>query len=267
MVAANASLGLVVWNVLTGRLVADIHGPRHAYNVPAVFDAGSKILFAGRHPNVVAVYDLATGTEKATITGHADIVLCLALSSDNKTLATANANDSVSLWDMDSKRESVLLGHESTVFTVAFSPDGKTLASGSRDCTVKLWDVTTRKEKATLNGHTARIASVAFSKDGRVLATSSADHVTKLWDTRSYSQVSHYASSAFAAFDKEAQFIATVNVDGSVQVRKIATGEELASQSFPRPLKVLAVAFPSKSRVLVFLRDGNQMKVMPTNLH
>jgi WD40 repeat protein len=112
----------------------------------------------------------------------------VAISSDNKSLASASGDKTVRLWDLATNKErAALQGHTESVLSIAFSPDGKILASaGGYDKSVKLWDLATGKERATLQG-TEAVWSVAFSPDGKTLAsaggtTTNAPGELKLWD-------------------------------------------------------------------------------------
>ena len=71
---------------------------------------------------------------------HTDIVVTLAFSPDERTLASGSFDGSVKLWDVE-RRALLWSGWHSKVTSwLAFSPDGALLASGAHDGTVRLWD-------------------------------------------------------------------------------------------------------------------------------
>jgi WD40 repeat protein len=92
--------------------------------------------------NTVRLWDVASGKDIRTLTGHSEEVKCIVFSPDGKTLASGSGDYTVRLWDAASGKEILALtGHSGNVTSVTFSPDGKTLASGSDDKTIRLWDM------------------------------------------------------------------------------------------------------------------------------
>lgn len=179
-----------LWDVTAAKMRTSLRGTDHVHSV--AFSPDGKTLASVNGAQTVTLWDLATNSERVTLEGHTKedkesdypvySVMSVAFSPDGKTLAAANRDMSVKVWDVATSRRSTLSGHTHAVYSVAFSPDGKTLASASGDKTVRLWDLATNRERATFKGHTESVKSAAFSPDGRILASASYDKTVKLWD-------------------------------------------------------------------------------------
>jgi WD40 repeat protein len=128
----------------------------------------------------------------ASLTGHDDGVLSVAVASDGHMVATGSDDGTVILWDVADlahprPRGKPLTGYGDRVLSVAFAPDGSTLATGSGDGTMILWDVTDPDKpfrRSTLTGFAGGVWSVAFAPDGTTLATGGGDGNVLLWDVR-----------------------------------------------------------------------------------
>ena len=69
------------------------------------------------------------------------MVNSVAYSPDGATLASADSEGTVLLWDMTTGEDvRTLKGHTSWVTSVEFSPDGLTLASAGMEDGIRLWD-------------------------------------------------------------------------------------------------------------------------------
>lgn len=118
-----------------------------------------------------------------TLASHENYVIDIAISPDNKTLASCSYDKTIKVWHLTSGTlQGTLISHTGWVSCVAISPDGKTLASGSLDNTVKLWELGSGNLKTTLTGHSAYVISMAISPDGKILASGCFDNTIKLWN-------------------------------------------------------------------------------------
>jgi glucose repression regulatory protein TUP1 len=72
-------------------------------------------------------------------------ITTVAISPDDKFLASGSFDNSVCIWEIATKHLAEQLkgrdGHKKSVYSVAFTPDGKYLVSGSLDKTIKIWEI------------------------------------------------------------------------------------------------------------------------------
>ena len=141
------------------------------------------VTYALQRNNSIALLNPDIGEKETILKGHEKMVTSIAFSPDGKTLASGSLDDTVRLWDVETRtHQKTLTGHQQNISSVAFSADGRMLASGSEDATVRLWDIDTGKRKKTLIGHTDRINGVVFSPDGQTIVSWSNDRTIRLWD-------------------------------------------------------------------------------------
>ena len=179
--------------------------------------------------NLTTVWDTRKRRRLDVFTGTST-VNAVALGPDGVSLATANEDSTVTLWDLRSGTQVArLTGHAAAVLDVAFSPDGRTLVTGSVDQTAIVWDVATRTRRTTLTSHTAPINGVAFSPDRRTLATASHDFTSVLWNTANWSPrtqlIGHTGWVRSATFSSDGRTVATASNDSTVRLWDTATGE------------------------------------------
>jgi WD40 repeat protein/transcriptional regulator with XRE-family HTH domain len=111
---------------------------------------------------------------------HPDIVMSLAFSPDERTLATGTLDGSLKLWDVE--RGTLLWSswQKKGTACLAFAPNGRLLASGGRDATVRLWDsqLGTLVEEVP---HPGPVFSLAWSPDGHRLVSGDYAGTIRIW--------------------------------------------------------------------------------------
>ncbi|MCB0210220.1 MAG: PD40 domain-containing protein [Anaerolineae bacterium] len=121
--------------------------------------------------------------------GHAGPVESTVLSPDGQTMASAGADGTIILWQMqtDGPPQPIgqpLTGHNGTIKSLAFnSTSGDILASGSDDGEIIVWDVS-NPQKPLKVGHAIQDGSVntiAFNSDGETFASGSNQGKINLW--------------------------------------------------------------------------------------
>ncbi len=207
----------------------------------------------------------------SSLQAHSEAVYDLSLSPDGKTLATGSLDNTVKLWDMETKEYiGTLEGHSNYINAVSFSPDGMRLASCSRDNTVRLWDMETHTEIATLGGHERSVLGVAFSLDGTRLASggraelNDADGQVKLWDVETQTNIAtlegHTGLVWSVAFSPDGKTLATVSSDATVKLWDVDTQTNITTLEGHED-SVLSVAFSLDGKTLTTGSSDNTVKL------
>jgi eukaryotic-like serine/threonine-protein kinase len=172
LLATAASDGTCqLWDMRTGRTRFELNSRQGNIAECVSFSHDGRSLASGGEDRKIRIWDTVTGAEKATLSGHFEVVLSLSFAPDDRTLAAAVKDGSVWRWDLATgKPLNILVGHTKRVCDVKFSPDGRTLATASADGTVKLWDADADQTHKTISGLATPPAILAFSADSNQLA-------------------------------------------------------------------------------------------------
>lgn len=106
----------------------------------------------------------------------------LAYSPDGTTLATADMNSTIRLWDTESGKLKLTFKtkidagqlldrgrHSNTITSLAYSPDGKTLVGGSREGKIHFWDLEREGYRQTFAEQEYPAIYLGYSADGSML--------------------------------------------------------------------------------------------------
>ncbi|MET9764922.1 helix-turn-helix domain-containing protein [Streptomyces sp. NPDC006372] len=212
----------------------------------------------------VRIWSLPGGELRRTFTVH-NIREVEAFSPDGRIIAVVVDGEAgkATLWDS-------VTGRKIKAFTVpggavrgmAFSPDGRTVAATSITA-VRVWDVTTGRTVHSFTGLPDPEALV-FGPDGRTLAAASFYGSERVWDLATgRTLTSHDQHKGRAVvFSPDGRTYAVV-LDGSVQLREVATGK-LRRVIEDGAVRTNEVAFAPDGRTLAVAHAGNTVRLWDT---
>ena len=124
-------------------------------------------------------------------------VFAVAFSPDGKYALSANEDQTIRLWNVDTGEEvRRFVGDTDKVNSLAFSPEGKSVLTASDDSTIRLWDVATGTEIRSFHGHLWNVNSARFSPDGRYVLSAGLDDTVRLWDLKTGGEIRRFEGYA-----------------------------------------------------------------------
>jgi WD40 repeat protein len=143
------------------------------------------MLVSGAEGGSIRLWDAARAQLRVQSESTTTAVQAVSWSPDGKTIASADLNYQITLWNVFEERSiwglRTLAGHTAAIQSVAWSPDGSMLASGGNDHTVRLWDPANGIQLRMVNDPDHSVQIIAWSPDSKTLAISNMETIT-LWD-------------------------------------------------------------------------------------
>ncbi len=151
--------------------------------------SSGRILAVG-HDQAIDLWDLKTRQRLSSLVDHTDMISAIAMSADEKILASSSLDGTIKIWDLSNNRLYSTL-NAGRASELVFSPDNRILASSSTvrrwadgafsPVGVQVWDVASRQRLYSIGDQPIR--SMQFSSDGKLLAIG--DHTkTELWQVQ-----------------------------------------------------------------------------------
>jgi len=143
------------------------------------------IIMATNGFNYVAGTDYRIGIWQTTdntlqyLEGHTGRIYALALSPNNRWLASASQDGTVKVWDTETHTTIQTISPNSDITSIAFLPDNNTLLLGAQDGTLQQWQNGSLLQ--TISGHTDGIAKIIVTVDGLQAITVGADNIIHQW--------------------------------------------------------------------------------------
>ncbi len=102
-IVASAGKGVWLWNPTTGIRLAQLYTDLEVWEV--AFSPAENRLAVGLNSGDIAIWDVATRTEKYRLRGHEKHIRHLAYSGDGKRMVSCSADGTLRVWDMQKRGE------------------------------------------------------------------------------------------------------------------------------------------------------------------
>ncbi|MFN6275710.1 MAG: WD40 repeat domain-containing protein, partial [Microcystis sp.] len=128
------------------------------------------------------MWDLVTGQQLLTLTGHQDDVLSLAITPDGEKIISGSADKTIKVWDLVTGQQLLTF---SSIYPIALAitHDGTKVVSGGSSG-IQVWDLAIAKELfiPSFCTHATSVNEIVITPDGNHLISGSQDDTIKIWN-------------------------------------------------------------------------------------
>ena len=246
LASASYDRTVCIWDIVTQRQLKIL--PHNDWVQSLVFNDNTLITCS--RDRQIKYWNVDTEQVDTTINSHSNGIWAIAVSPDNKQIASTNDEQTIQLWNVaQNKIERVLTGHNKSIWSVAYSHDNRFLASASDDGTVRIWNINTGRLHRTIKGDTWFWTAAFCPNDSSILATAGADYSIKFWNIITGKLIKTFSGHTeivrHITFNDKGKYLASCGMDNTARVWQVDTGECISIFEHTSP--VSSVAFGSNS--------------------
>jgi WD40 repeat protein len=218
-----------VWSVADGKLVQSGSTGKDVVH-HLCFSPDSKRLALAAESGAIRIFDVATGRSVGPFSPAFGGTWGITFATDG-TLATADEDTNVRLWDRDGKLARQIEYSLVAPFAVGFSTDGKTIVVGGAAKVVKVMDLATGKTLKEFPTGRFVVRTIVLSPDSRYAAVQTMDQngfgltaPLQVWDLNAGKKVFEMPSSIAAsmAFDSKSNLLVANTKNRAAQLWSVS---------------------------------------------
>jgi WD40 repeat protein len=167
----------ILWDINAGKFVGTpmLNSPTKSGIQDVQFSPDGKLLAVANAAGAITIWNAASRTLIATLSGHVGPVGALAFNPDGSILASGGADKTVRLWDVAKKAlmYAPFTGQQDAIRSLAWSSN-RQLVSGGESGSIILWSTGSAIPVGQIV-QDKNVFSVAYSADGRYFASGQTD--------------------------------------------------------------------------------------------
>jgi WD40 repeat protein len=139
----------------------------------------------GSEDGKITLWNIETGKEITTLTGHEKAVTAIAISPDKKTLISGSEDGVIKLWDIEQEElqlRKTLSEHQNKITAIVISADNQFFVSGAKEKQVKIWDLATQELLKNLSVEKGVMSLAISSKEPITLVSGNYAGEINFWD-------------------------------------------------------------------------------------
>lgn len=226
---------------------------------------------SGGGDSKIKVWDLISGSLKATIPGHIMAVRALQVSRKYPYLFSGSEDKTVRCWDLERSNSPAgcqirnYHGHVGGVYAMALHPELDLLFTGGRDAAIRVWDIRSRTQVMVLTGHRGDVSSLVSQVGDPQICSSSMDGTVRLWDLRKQkthlTMTQHRKSVRLLVMHPHEMTMASCDSTGSIKQWLLPGGEllnefgEVGTETMSPVINTLAIN-PASNELFAGHGDG-----------
>ena len=222
-----------------------------------------KLAAIGDASGAIKLWDLASGKELRTLTGHSGPLTALQFLPGGAKLVSASLDKTLRAWNVADGAAAGQTETPSPINAVAVLADGAQVATGGADNVIGLWTVPADAAGAfaagaKLAGHTAAVTGLALlPTDKTQLISTSADGGIRQWNLANNQlirEIKHGAAITALAVRGDGKQIASAGADNTIKLWNAADGQPWASPD-KQPIAPMKGDFRAQFRVAHLTRN------------
>ncbi len=205
-----------------------------------------------------------------TIAGHRDVINCVAMHPDGKSIVAGDGDNTVKLWGIPEGSEIRSLNGEdwfASVNAIAFSPDGGAIAAGVGEA-VEVWDVAEGRRLHRFTRNSEAVYAVIFLNNGQQIIASDTRGSVAFWHRETGEELrrfnAHPGMIRALAISPDDRILATASDEGIIKLWQLQTGQEICVFKTHNDA-VKAIAFSPDGQLLASGSTDMTLKLWQVN--